>query len=41
MTALDKYVSEKYDGKQDWFVEEVNQLNNQQRILDVQQKKSI
>ena len=36
---LQQYVNEKYEGKSDWFVEEIHTVRNQQRILDVQDKK--
>lgn len=36
---LKQYVNEKYEGKSDWFVEEIYTIRNQQRVLDVQNKK--
>ncbi|MGR9049237.1 phage portal protein [Halobacillus faecis] len=36
---LQQYVNEKYEGKSDWFVEEIHMVRNQQRVLDVQDKK--
>ncbi len=39
MSELSQYIKQKYDGKSDWFVEEVNTVHNQQRVVDVQNKK--
>lgn len=39
MGDLNQYIKQKYDGKREWFVEEVNMISNQQRVMDVQSKK--
>jgi len=39
MAKLEQYIKEKYESASDWFVEEVDNLSNQQRIRDIQDKK--
>ncbi|NEZ02364.1 phage portal protein, partial [Bacillus shackletonii] len=36
---LDQYINDKYDNASDWFIEEVQSISNQQRVLDVMDKK--
>ncbi|MGG1690578.1 phage portal protein [Heyndrickxia ginsengihumi] len=36
---LDQYIKAKYENKSDWFIEEVQSISNQQRVLDVMDKK--
>ncbi|WP_366162645.1 phage portal protein [Bacillus infantis] len=38
MTKLNKYIREKYDSEF-WFVEAVNEIYNQQRVMDIMEKK--
>lgn len=35
MDLLNRYVNEKYEGRLDWFIEEVNSVDNQQRVSRV------
>lgn len=37
---LDQYINDKYDNASDWFIEEVQSISNQQRVLDVMAKKN-
>lgn len=39
MNKLDQYVKEKYDGQSNWFVEFIQEIYNQQRVMDVMAKK--
>jgi len=39
MAKLEQYIKEKYESSSNWFVEEVDNLSNQQRIRDIQDKK--
>lgn len=39
MGNLEQYIKEKYKSASDWFVTEVENLLNQQKILDIQEKK--
>lgn len=36
---LEQYIKDKYNGQSDWFVEFVQEVSNQQRVLDVMAKK--
>lgn len=38
-SKLKQYIRDKYDNQSDWFVQEVESVTNQQRILDVINKK--
>jgi len=38
-SELEQYIKEKYDNASDWFIEEVQSVSNQQRVLDVMNKK--
>lgn len=39
MDKLEKYIQEKYDNYTNWFVEEVENIDNQQRVNDILEKK--
>jgi SPP1 family phage portal protein len=38
-SKLEQYIKDKYDNQSDWFIEEVQSVSNQQRVLDVINKK--
>jgi len=39
MNKLQKYIREKYDGASDWFVEVVDEIYHQQRVMEIMNKK--
>lgn len=39
MGKLEQYINEKYDSANDWFVQEVDSIHNQEKVLDVLHKK--
>lgn len=39
MDRLQQYIKDKYDNANDWFVEEIQSVSNQQRVQDVMEKK--
>ncbi|SDC80835.1 Phage portal protein, SPP1 Gp6-like [Terribacillus halophilus] len=39
MTELHEYIAGKYESSKTWFVEEVGSIQNQQRLLDINEKK--
>ncbi|ETI68137.1 portal protein SPP1 [Neobacillus vireti LMG 21834] len=39
MNRLENYIREKYDGQSDWFVQFVSEVHNQQRVMNVLDKK--
>lgn len=38
-SKLEQYIKDKYDNQSDWFIDEVQSVSNQQRVLDVMNKK--
>ncbi|WP_235815160.1 phage portal protein [Neobacillus vireti] len=39
LNRLENYIREKYDGQSDWFVQFVSEVHNQQRVMNVLDKK--